>query len=274
MQYISFADAYSADYSIERIFAFPQHWSDGAAFCTGKSGRPTNGLMYISDCENTMSSDGEAVTAQPGQIVYIPHSSQYRASFSKTPNTSAPGKCITDYLINFTAKTPAGEPLALSRKIIVFTPEDSTFFKDKFEHIAKISQNASSPPSLLKAAVYEIVTEFSRQLRGKSYRKKNDSSLAAAIEYISENCFTGDISVSQLCEICHVSEATLRRMFYISMNMSPKSYINSLKLNRAKNLLKTYSHTVSEVARLVGFDDAAYFARFFKKHTGMNPSEY
>ena len=51
-------------------------------------------------------------------------------------------------------------------------------------------------------------------------------------------------------------------------------YINNLKLARAEELILTELYTIDKVAELSGFDDASYFCRYFKKTTGVTPSEY
>lgn len=274
MKYISFDRIYETDYSLEQVIAFPQHFEQGGSFQTTDSGRPDSGLMYVSNCENIMTSDNKIFHAKIGQIVYLPQGYKYRAYFSKSPNTSLNRDRITDYLINFTAKTPSGEDLALSDEIIVFTPNDSTYFKEMFEYTAKKCENAMYPPAMLKAAVFELITEASKQFKGNAVFCKNDVILTSAIKYISENCFKKEISVSELSEISHISESSLRRIFHTSLNMSPKEYINMLKIKRAKLLLKSGSLSVAEISRLIGFEDASYFSRFFKKQTGINPTKY
>lgn len=50
--------------------------------------------------------------------------------------------------------------------------------------------------------------------------------------------------------------------------------ITALRMNKAKGLLKTEIHKVSEVSVMVGFNDVKYFYRLFKKLTGFTPSNY
>lgn len=274
MEYISFDRAYDADYSLTQVIVCPQRWEQGRTYQTPAGGRINSGIMYITDCENTMTFDNESITAVPGQIVYLPQGCNYRAHFTKSPNRVLNQGKITDYLINFTAKTSSGEPLAFSDKAVVFTPSDTAYFREMFELIAQKCENASYPTALLKAAVFEIITETSRSFKGKSAYCKNDFILAPAMEYISENCFKKEISVSELSKISHVSEATLRRVFNSALNMPPKEYINMLKIKRAKALLKSSSLSIAEISYLVGFEDSSYFSRFFKKQTGINPTKY
>ena len=56
--------------------------------------------------------------------------------------------------------------------------------------------------------------------------------------------------------------------------MSPNQYIKTLRMNRAKDLLKTGLLSISEVAEQGGFADIYYFSKAFKRAVGMNPTAY
>lgn len=261
------------DYNLGSVIAFPQHWQDGKSYEMPKDGRPDNGLMYITDCENTMITDNGRIHAVSGQIVYLPKGAKYEAHFS-TPNKTAADRSITDYLLNFLAYTPDGEPLFFSDEITVITPHDGGKLLLLFEEAAKKSENAVCPPSLMKAIAYEIVTEVSRSSGIGKGRGGTGTAISAALDYVGKNCLQRDVSVSELSELCHVSTATLRRMFVAAVGMPPKEYVSSLRLKRAIILLESGGVSVAEVSRLVGFDDPSYFSRFFKKHTGKNPTDF
>jgi len=69
-----------------------------------------------------------------------------------------------------------------------------------------------------------------------------------------------------------------RTVFYKKMKgisgYSPKDFVRIIRMKKAGKLLADSSVTVSEVAFEVGFSDANYFSRQFKKHFGENPSEF
>ena len=60
--------------------------------------------------------------------------------------------------------------------------------------------------------------------------------------------------------------------FKNELNQGITSYINDLRLEKSKALLE--EHSVKEVASLVGFEDANYFSRIFKKKYGVSPSAF
>lgn len=261
------------DYNLGSVIAFPQHWQDGKSYEMPRDGRPDNGLMYITDCENTMITDKGRIRAVSGQIVYLPKGARYEAHFS-TPNKACADKTVTDYLLNFLAYTVDGEPLLFADEITVITPRDGGRLRMMLEDAARKSENAACPPSLMKAIAFEIITEVSRSVSLGGGRGGAGTAISAALDYVGKNCLQRDVSVAELSEMCHVSTATLRRMFVASVGMSPKEYVNSLRLKRAVILLESGGVSVAEVSRLVGFEDPSYFSRFFKKHTGKNPTDF
>jgi len=67
----------------------------------------------------------------------------------------------------------------------------------------------------------------------------------------------------------------LRRNFKSSYGLTPMQYLAFVRISQAKNLLRfAKNHSVGEISRQCGFPDQLYFSRFFKKHTGISPTEY
>ena len=56
--------------------------------------------------------------------------------------------------------------------------------------------------------------------------------------------------------------------------MSPTTYINNLKLEKAKFLLKHTNMKISEICDTIGYSDQFYFSRMFKKSTNLSPANY
>lgn len=65
----------------------------------------------------------------------------------------------------------------------------------------------------------------------------------------------------------------LTKLFRQEMGMSPIRYLQQIRMNRAKLLLRE-ALTIEEVARSVGYTDPLYFSKSFKKWVGCSPSEY
>ncbi len=65
-----------------------------------------------------------------------------------------------------------------------------------------------------------------------------------------------------------------RRIFKKETAKTPTEYLEYLRLEYSKQLLKSKTLKVKEISRLSGFDDPYYFSRVFKKYTGKCPTEF
>lgn len=97
--------------------------------------------------------------------------------------------------------------------------------------------------------------------------------IESAIHYFNEN-YNKDISVSDYAEKLHMSTCWFIRSFRRLTNKTPMKYVLELRLANAMTLLENTSYSVNRIAALVGYDNALYFSRLFKKHTGISPTEY
>ena len=71
-----------------------------------------------------------------------------------------------------------------------------------------------------------------------------------------------------------VSKAHLIRSFVRETGISPARYITRVRIEYAKLLLRGEDASITYVAEASGFANANYFAKVFRRETGMSPSEY
>ena len=84
---------------------------------------------------------------------------------------------------------------------------------------------------------------------------------------------TKDFTINELSQMANMSSSHFHRLFKENTGLSIKRYLNTVRINRAKNMLKSGDHSITEVAYSVGFHDIYYFSKYFKKLTGVPPSE-
>jgi YesN/AraC family two-component response regulator len=58
------------------------------------------------------------------------------------------------------------------------------------------------------------------------------------------------------------------------MSISPWDYLNRLRVQKSKELLKQTQWSVTQIATMVGYNDSAYFSRVFHKITGQSPVDF
>ncbi len=82
------------------------------------------------------------------------------------------------------------------------------------------------------------------------------------------------LSASDFASEYKLSFNYLNRIVKKSTGRTVGSWIDTARVTRAKRLLRDTDSSMIDIAVAVGLDDQSYFARFFKKHTGVTPSEF
>lgn len=93
-------------------------------------------------------------------------------------------------------------------------------------------------------------------------------------ELIEENISNPEFGVDELAEIFDISRPTLYRKVFALTGQSPKKFIQSYRLKRSFELLKSNYGNVTEVAYKVGFSSSAYFTKCFKETFNRLPSDF
>ena len=103
-----------------------------------------------------------------------------------------------------------------------------------------------------------------------------DHAFQAVINTISyiKNHLQEKLSVEQIAQQAGFSKFYFLRLFKRVTGCTVVQYINLLRCETAKELLRSGNHTVKETAYLCGFDNLSYFSNVFKKCTGSLPGAY
>lgn len=94
-----------------------------------------------------------------------------------------------------------------------------------------------------------------------------------ALAYIQEN-YNKKISLSEVADNTFVSQWHLSKLLNKHLEKSFSEILNSIRIEKAKELLKDPSLRIGDVAEEVGFLDMAHFSRVFKKIEGISANEY
>ena len=93
------------------------------------------------------------------------------------------------------------------------------------------------------------------------------------VDYVDTH-FNNALSLKTLSYQFDLTAAYLGQLFNKATGKSFSVYLNEIRIEQAKRLLENRTLREYEVAREVGYTDASYFYKIFKKQTGKNPSEY
>lgn len=91
--------------------------------------------------------------------------------------------------------------------------------------------------------------------------------------YIREH-YMHEFSMQDVARIMNYSEAYFCKLFKQCFGQNFTSYLTEYRVNEAKKMLEQPTVNVKEIGRAVGYGDANYFAKVFKRITGQSPTEY
>lgn len=104
-------------------------------------------------------------------------------------------------------------------------------------------------------------------------RKSYDTGIRAALEYMGLN-YKKNLKLGEVAEHVGMSESYFSRYFKRVMGEGFSEYLNKIRVEKAKDLLKEQRITMQETAERVGYSNAAYFTQIFKNLTGMSPKAF
>lgn len=116
---------------------------------------------------------------------------------------------------------------------------------------------------------YEKLTDNENGELFERYRE----AITAAIKYINEN-YTGSIYIEDACKIAMMSQSYFTYLFKQITGNTFVEYVNNLRVGKAMQLLQDSSASITDICFSVGFNNAGYFNRVFKKETGLSPLQY
>lgn len=130
-----------------------------------------------------------------------------------------------------------------------------------------------------KAYITQLLVYLSRNYmadimsdRISEQRKSRLTRLNQVLLYIDEH-YTEEISNKKLANIMYLSEDRFCHLFRQSLGVSPQRYITGIRLQKAQELILTKEHSVTEIARMVGYQDYNHFGRQFRRCFNCTPNE-
>lgn len=198
-----------------------------------------------------------SVYVRTGEIAFVPANYEYR-------QVSAHEKLI---VVHFTSDS------VLPEEIKCFRPENTQYFERKFTELLDIwSKKQAGYNYECKSVLYKILAKIEYEIAELKLSGANDK-ISEAVEYIHEHFTDSTLTVEALAHMCGMSDTCFRKYFVSLFSVTPVRYINNLKLNYAKELIRSGYCTVNEISERCGFSTVNYFSAFIKKETGKCPSQ-
>jgi transcriptional regulator GlxA family with amidase domain len=100
-----------------------------------------------------------------------------------------------------------------------------------------------------------------------------DAVIARCQTWVAQH-YDASAPVAAMTELSELSERSLTRRFKKATGLAPMEYVHALRVEEAKQVLETGDDPVEAVAQAVGYEDAAFFGRLFRRKVGLTPTQY
>ena len=140
-------------------------------------------------------------------------------------------------------------------------------FSRNLEVMAQIIHDCSSPraPRLLDAHLPGDVSTIPVDVHAMR--------LQPALQYVRRH-FNEKLSETEAARRCGIKRFAFSRGFHLAFGLTFREYVLRTRIGEARRLLADGEHSVTDVAFATGFTDGSYFARMFRRYTGVLPSQY
>ena len=172
---------------------------------------------------------------------------------------------------------PYSTPVSNQRCIFVPVHGSYAHAKDKISLMlteCDLCRYELNPGSKLKI---ELITAQMLSLLATQDASVQSTAYPAALSrillYIHEH-YMEPVTLASLSEEFQLSRQYIMRLFQKYLATTVTHYIQQLKLAHAQELLRYSTFRVNEVAEMLGFDNAYYFCRLFKRQFQMTPTEF
>lgn len=177
------------------------------------------------------------------------------------------------YLIHYSPQGEAAAPTEDMQKHFVLEPgEDPKLL----ELLRQLHQAVRTPGNMsamqAKLLFYGILYELFTCCRDRM-NQESQTVIEQAIAYIHGH-YMEPLNLQSLAERYGMKEKSFSYLFKKYVGLFPIDYVIQHRIKRAEELLAASSCPIGEIAAGVGYADAHYFSRLFKKHTGQAPSEF
>ena len=146
-----------------------------------------------------------------------------------------------------------------------------TLYKRAYE--AALEESAYSQQLMAGLVNHLIGVMYSLERNIELSKNQQQVNMINKARYRIREMLEGELSIQQLAEELGVSYSNFRKLFKEYTGLSPSTYQQDLRLQRAKELLTTTDLSVKEIAYRLNFESPDYFSSKFKAKMGVKPSE-
>lgn len=131
--------------------------------------------------------------------------------------------------------------------------------------------NATDLSTLQQHMTNELVKIIEQITEDK--RSQSKKPIKEAIKYIETN-YNKPISLGDVAQAVWLNPVYFSSVFKKETGENFRDYLHKYRINIAKDLLRTTHQNVNQICHAIGYDDANYFIKIFRKYVGLTPSEF
>lgn len=214
--------------------------------------------------------DGLRYRARQGQIAFCPPGVGWSAR-----NAGQQGLRLM--VVHFQARFPGGlRFLDAFGFHPVVTPGSAVFrrLREICQRLCRLYEKPSSGALLMRKALMHEFFYLLFPSRGQATPGDRHGQLVLRLIGFLEEHYREPITMEALSSRAALSANHLASVFRRYTGRGPIDFLIHLRLGKAGQLLVAGDRSIQEIAWEVGYEDAAYFSRLFRRHTGMSPSQY
>lgn len=234
-------------------------------------------LFYVNRGHMAIERDGVRHTVNAGELLLRPPGCRSTMYY---PETGTLYMGLIDFMTEDDTILALGDtPIPLEEKereqMEALLTEAAGFFRDPPENPLWQSLISSALENLLIRLYGRRTGIFPASgMQAPKDTRKSRSETVERVDLILEERRFSSITVDELAAILGESPNALMKRYRRETRESIIEHFLDLKLETAKQFIATGEMNFTEIAELLGFSSVGYFSKFFKKRTGMTPSEY
>ncbi len=237
-------------------------------------------IFYLCNGERVFNINGRIHYIKRGEVVLINHHVIHKTVPTNVPDYERISLQIPpDFLNSLNLHDMSlTDCFAYSTPALLLPKKKQTIVESLFHNI--IAEATKQSPGykaaiqidLAKALVYihRHALSANHQLVQETHIQKK---ITDVVRYIGNN-YMNELSISHLAKRFFISRSHLSRTFKKVTGLTIVEYINMVRINHAKKLLRNENFSILQISEKSGFSNSTHFARIFKRTTGYSPSQF
>ena len=245
----------------------PQHWHENFEVAYQLSG------------ERVYDYSGELFTLREGEVLMVPPRT--------THGTMETDSDYQSYVFGYPPSVIYSNDISFSnmKYLLAFSGEhsfercrfsgDSDEMNELRAEIVRLAEYGNSPMNelLVRASILRI-HDIIYKLYNRG-RHESVSEFISGVQSVIEDHISEDLSPYKIADYLHISHSSLCHRLRAELGCTPGELITQRKLDYAESLLLDRSElSVTEIGLEVGFSDASYFIKLFKRSRGITPDKF